>query len=207
MTPTQFYFPYFFNLDKFNKTLSSFGLSSYVTNNEKTKMPQDLIITEKKALSFLKSKTTLLTIPFGATLMVQNDKLNYWSSDYDTLDITQIQLSNLSSIPTTTNKKIDLQKFSLGHSKIDTGLDLNNFVTYVRKEDLKYDQDYYEKFVLVFIDKDDINILPFDWFNKTGGDYGYVWPATAQFDKERSKLYGHGMRMGDFVIDIDKASL
>ena len=207
MTPTQFYFPYFFNLDKFNKTLSSFGLSSYVTNNEKTKMPQDLIITEKKALSFFKSKTTLLTIPFGATLMVQNGKLNYWSTDYDTLDITQIQLAKLADTPIIVNRKIDLLKFSLGHNKFDTDLDLNSFVTYIRKENLKYDQEYYEKFVLVFINKDDINILPFDWFNKTGGDYGYVWPATAQFDKERSKLYGHGMRMGDFIIDIDKASL
>jgi hypothetical protein len=207
MTPTQFYFPYFFNLDKFNKTLSSFGLSSYVTNNEKTKMPQDLIITEKKALSFFKSKTTLLTIPFGATLMVQNNKLIYWSTDYDALDIKQVELSSLSNTPITTNKKIDLLKYSLGHNKADTEIDLNDFVTYVRKEDLKYDQDYYEKFVLVFINKDDINILPFDWFNKTGGDYGYVWPATAQFDKERNKLYGHGMRMGDFTIDIDKASL
>ncbi|MFN0081544.1 MAG: hypothetical protein ACKVOM_03425 [Ferruginibacter sp.] len=207
MTPTQFYFPYFFNLDKFNKTLSSFGLSSYVTNNEKTKMPQDLIITEKKALSFFKSKTTLLTIPFGATLMVQNDKLNYWSTGYDTLDITQIQLAKLADTPIILTRKIDLLKFSLGHNKFDTDLDLNSFVTYIRKENLKYDQEYYEKFVLVFINKDDINILPFDWFNKTGGDYGYVWPATAQFDKERNKLYGHGMRMGDFIIDIDKASL
>ena len=170
-------------------------------------MPQDLIIIEKKAFSFLKSKKTLLTIPFGATLMVQNDKLIYWSTDYDTLNITQVELPSLSNTPITTNKKIDLLKYSLGHNKADTGLDLNDFVTYVRKEDLKYDQDYYEKFVLVFINKDDINILPFDWFNKTGGDYGYVWPATAQFDKERNKLYGHGMRMGDFTVDIDKASL
>jgi hypothetical protein len=207
MTPTQFYFPYFFNLEKFNKTLSSFGLSSYVTNNEKTKMPQDLIITEKKALSFFKSKTTLVTIPFGATLMIQNDKLNYWSTGYDTLYITQIQLAKLADTPIILTRKIDLLKFSLGHNKFDTDLDLNSFVTYIRKENLKYDQEYYEKFVFVFINKDDINILPFEWFNKTGGDYGYVWPATAQFDKERNKLYGHGMRMGDFIIDIDKASL
>ena len=106
MTPTQFYFPYFFHLDKFNKTLSSFDLSSYVTNDEKTKMPQDLIIIEKKPFSFLKSKNTLLTIPFGATLMVQNDKLIYWSTDYGTLDITQVELSSLSNTPITTNKKL-----------------------------------------------------------------------------------------------------
>jgi hypothetical protein len=207
MTPTQFYFPYFFNLDKFNKTLSSFSLSSYVTNDEKTKMPQDLVITEKTSLSFFKSKSSLLTIPFGATLMVQNGKLNYWSTSYDMLNVTQIQLADLAKTPIMMNREIDLLKFSLGHNKFDTDLDLNNFVTYIRKQNLSYDQEYYEKFVIVFINKDDINILPFDWFNKTGGDYGYVWPATAQFDKERNKVYGHGMRMGDFTIDIDKASL
>ena len=104
-------------------------------------MPQDLIITEKKALSFFKSKTTLLTIPFGATLMVQNGKLNYWSTDYDTLDITQIQLAKLADTPIIVNRKIDLLKFSLGHNKFDTDLDLNSFVTYIRKENLKYDQE------------------------------------------------------------------
>jgi hypothetical protein len=47
MTPAQFYFPYFFNLGKFNKALSPLGLSSYVINKDKTKMPEDLIITER----------------------------------------------------------------------------------------------------------------------------------------------------------------
>ena len=169
-------------------------------------MPEDLII-QKTDFGSLKSSISFLTIPFGATLMVQEDKLNYWSTDYDTLDISQIQLSNLSEPSIIINKEINLLNFSLGHNKINTGLDLNDFVTYVRKESLKYDQAYYEKFVLVFINNDDITILPFDWFNKTGGDYGYVWPATAQFDKERNKLYGHGMRMGDFTVDIDMENL
>ena len=204
MTPTQLYFPYFFTLDKFNKALSPFGLSSHLTYDDKTKMPNDLVITKK---SLFKSMPTLLTMPFGATLMVHNDNLLYWSTDYDTLDIKQIQLSNLTDTIQTKNQKINLLQFSLGHNKFDTDLDLNDFVTYIRKEDLKYDQDYYEKFVLVFINKGDINIVPFDWFNKSGGDYGYVWPATAQLDKEKGKLYGHGMRMGDFKVDIDKASL
>jgi hypothetical protein len=34
-----------------------------------------------------------------------------------------------------------------------------------------------------------------------------MWPATAQFDNERNKLHGCGIRMGDFIIDIDQASL
>jgi hypothetical protein len=206
MTAAQFYFPYFFNPAKFNEALSPFDLSSYMTYNDKTKMPEDLIITEKGGFKFFKIKTPLLTIPFGATLMIQNDQLNYWSTGYDRLDITQIQLSNLAKAPIQKSKEIDLLKFSLGHNKFDIGLELNDFVTYVRKEDLKYDQDYYEKFVLIFINKDDIHIFPFDWFNKTGGDYGYVWPATAQFEKEGNKLHGQGMRMKNFTIDIDEAT-
>lgn len=96
-----------------------------------------------------------------------------------------------------------MRQFSLGQNRFDTHLDLDDFVTYVRKENLKYDQNYYEKFVLVFIAKGSITIIPFDWFNKSGGDYGYVWPATAQFEKEKNKLYGRGMRMSNFVIDIE----
>ena len=148
-----------------------------------------------------------MTIPFGATLMVNNDKLFYWSTEYDILNINQIQLTDLTDVNKLKNQKIDLRQFLLGHNKFDTDLEITDFVTYIRKEDLKYDQDYYEKFTLVFISRDDINIIPFDWFNKSGGDYGYVWPATAQFDKERNKLYGQGMRMADFTIDIEKASL
>ena len=204
MTPTQFYFPYFFNLDKFNKSLSSFGLSAHLTYDERTKMPNNLLINKK---SFFKSTPTLLSIPFGATLMVNNDKLFYWSTEYDILNINQIQLTDLTDVNKLKNQKIDLRQFLLGHNKFDTDLEITDFVTYIRKEDLKYDQDYYEKFALVFISRNDINIIPFDWFNKSGGDYGYVWPATAQFDKERNKLYGQGMRMADFTINIEKASL
>ncbi len=204
MTPSQFYFPYFFTLDKFNKAISPFGLSSHITFNDKTEIIDSLVITKK---DLFKSMPTLLEIPFGATIMVQNNILTYWSTDYDILNISQFGLSNLSDTIQIKNQKVSLLQFSLGHNKLDTDLDLVDFVTYIRKEDLKYDQDYYEKFVLVFINKGDINIIPFESFNKSGGDYGYVWPATAQLDKEKGKLYGQGMRMGDFEIDIDKAFL
>ena len=203
MTPIQFYFPYFFILNKFNKALSAFNLSSYLMYDEKTKMANEIVITEKHPLLFFKSKAKLLTIPFGATLMFQNKNLFYWSTDYDTLEITQIDLSTLIETPITTKQKINLVKFSFGHNKFETKLELVDFVTYTRKDDLKYNQDYYESFVIVIISKDDINIVPFDWFNKTRGDYGYVWPATAQFDKEKGKLYGCGMRIADFTVDID----
>jgi hypothetical protein len=78
-------------------------------------------------------------------------------------------------------------------------------VTFVRKEDLTYHQEYFERFAIVIINTSDINIIPFDWFNKTGGDYGYVWPATARMEKNR--LYGQGMRMANFSLELDKACL
>lgn len=201
MTPTQHYFPYFFNLDTFNKELKVFGLSSFVTYNSKTQMPDTLSLIKRD------SKAALLTIPFGATLMVQNDKLFYWDTDYDEIDIKQITLLNLIENAIFKNLKVDLLQFSFGQNKIDTELDLIDFVTYVRKKDLKYDQDYYDQFVIVLINKTEINIIPFDWFNKKGGDYGYVWPATAKLDKSKCKLYGQGMRMSDFTIDLGKACL
>ena len=170
-------------------------------------MPKELVLTKKSVFNFLKPKSPLLTIPFGATLMIQNDNLFYWLTKYDKIDITRIGLKNLLDCVISESLSIDLLQYSIGHNKFDNRLDLIDFVTYVRKDDLKYDQDYYEKFILVFINKDDINLIPFDWFNKSGGDYGYVWPAIAKFDKENFKLYGQGMRMSDFEIEIEKASL
>jgi hypothetical protein len=199
MTPFQHFFPYFFDLDKFNKELKPLQLYSYVTSESKTKMPESLVLSKHG------SKDVLLSISFGTTLMVQGDKLLFWQSDYDLLDISVIQLINISQQPNQLNRKIDLLKFKLGHNQIDHYLNLCDFVTFVRKEDLKYEQDYYEKFVIVIINNDDINIIPFDWFNKTGGDYGYVWPATARLDK--GKLYGQGMRMNDFTVELDDPSV
>lgn len=198
MTPTQYYFPYFLHLDHFNKELKLFDLSSHVNYDPKTQQADALSITNHS------SKDTLLTIPFGATLMVQGHKLFYWKTDYDLIDITQV---NLDKLKVQLNWKIDLQQFNLGHNKIDSHLDMKDLVTFVRKEDLKYDQEYYEKFVIVVINKADIDIIPFDWFNKTGGDYGYVWPATAKLDTKEMKLYGQGMRMSEFVVDLAKACL
>jgi hypothetical protein len=200
MTEPQHYFPYFFNIDTFNKDLKSFGLSSYVTYNRKTQLPDDLLISRHG------SKEALLTIPFGATIMVQEDILFYWKTDYDLIDITQANLNHIDS-GNFLNSKIDLTSFSVGHNSVNINLDLQNIVTFVRKEDLKYQQDYYEKFAIVIINNDDINIIPFDWFNKTGGDYGYVWPAIVRLDTSKCTLYGQGMRMDEFKVQLDKRCL
>jgi hypothetical protein len=199
MTPTQYFFPYFFTLQAFNKELSSFNLASSVTYDKKSQMPESLLLTEQR------STDVLLTVPFGATLMFESDKLFYWKTDTNLIDIVQVELSTLIEDPEVRNTKIDLSKFELGSSNIRTYLDVNQLVTYTRKDSLTYNQDYYENFVIVIIERERINLIPFDWFNKTGGDYGYVWPATARLDEVR--LYGQGMRMANFTVELDKACL
>ena len=185
MTPIQFYFPYFFKIDTFNKELKPFGLSSYITYHSKTQMPDSLIITKHQLFGLIGSKPVLLTIPFGVTLMIQSDKLFYWKADYDIIDITQTKLDSLDNPTKQISRTINLEKINIGHNNIHTDLELIDFVTFVRKKDLTYKQDYYEKFAIVIINKDNINIIPFDWFNEKGGDYGYVWPATARLDKKK----------------------
>jgi hypothetical protein len=199
MTPTQYYFPYFFHLDTFNKEVKEFGLTTSVTYNSKTEMPDTLLLSRKG------SNDVLLSIPFGTTLMVQADKLFYWKAGYDFLEIIQVQLTDLVNTTKHLNERIGLLKLKIGHNEFATNLDLRDLVTFVRKEDLTYQQDYYEKFAIVIINTSDINIVPFDWFNQIGGDYGYVWPAIARMDKNR--LYGQGMRMANFSVELDKAYL
>jgi hypothetical protein len=59
---------------------------------------------------------------------------------------------------------------------------------------------YYETFAIVVTENKSIDIIPFDWFNKTGGDYGYMWPATAQVNIQNRELESKGMRMADFKV-------
>jgi hypothetical protein len=175
--------------------------------DNKIKIPKELVVTKKRFLNFLKPKLPLLIIPFGTILIIQNNNLFYWTTDYDKINIKRINLKNIFDNVICDYQNIDLLQYSLGHNKFENKLELKDFIMYARKSDLIYDQEYYEQFTLVFINNNDINLIPFDWFNKSRGDYGYVWPAIATFDKEKSRLYGQGMRMSDFKIDIEKNSL
>ncbi|OLY93652.1 hypothetical protein SAMN05444008_114138 [Cnuella takakiae] len=195
MTATQYYFPYFFQLDTFNKELASFGLLSSVTYDEKAQMLESLLLKKQT------SKDPLLSIPFGATIMLERNKLFYWKTDTNLIDIVQVDLFSLNEEPELLNAKIDLSHLQLGKNHVKSYLDVGLLVTYVRKENLTYNKDYFENFVIVIIEQEQINLIPFDWFNKTGGDYGYVWPALARLDT--GKLYGQGMRMANFTVDLD----
>jgi hypothetical protein len=198
MTPIQYYFPYFFSSEAFNKALAPFGLFSQINYSDKTKMTESLALKEPN------SKDILLTIPFDATLMIERSKLFYWNTDTNLIDITQFNLLDIGESELI-NTKVDLSQLQLGKNSVKTCLDVDNLVTYTRMNSLSYPQDYYENFVIAIIQREQIILIPFDWFNKTGGDFGYVWPATAQLEK--GKLYGQGMRMANFKVELSKEYL
>ena len=182
MTSQQYYFPYFFDLTIFNDSLMTFGLFAKQTINSKTQLPDRLDIFQ------IETNNSVLTIPFGVTLTISNDAIIYWTMEYDTIDLTKFNLNLPGDIQGTKTERLDLRQFSLGQNKFKSSLDINELVLFARKTELKYNQDYYEKFVIVVIDLDKIEITPFDWFNKTGGDFGYVWPAVARYDRKNRKL-------------------
>jgi len=142
-----------------------------------------------------------LTVEYFFCLMIDlNNNLIIWHTDEDELFI-----SKLSLIERQVNRldfKIDLHKYEIGKYELEENYNLSYFITYVRKGNIKYDLDYYERFAIVIIEKETMNIIPFDWFNKSGGDYGYVWPAVAQLNVDKYELIGKGMRMADFKIQL-----
>ena len=194
-TARQYYFPYFFNQYKFNKELARFKLSSEVIFNSKTEMPSELIITGAgKKVEF----------KFGSRLMIDGSHLIIWRTEEDLLTVSKISLSKLDFVNDNV-LDIHLKELKLGKNEIINDLSLQNFVTFERMDGLKYELDFYESFVIVIINGNEVELVPFDWFNKTGGDYGYVWPAIAQLDIARNELKGSGMRMGDFRIKLNES--
>jgi hypothetical protein len=146
-----------------------------------------------------------MEIPFGMTVMIQQNDLLFWKTDYNSIDIFKINLENLEDGYDQLHDTIPINISSNNYGFTPT-IELTDFVTYVRMDELKYEMEYYEKFAIVIIDKLHIQVIPFDSFNKTGGDYGYVWPALAQLDLSALKIHGVGMRMSNFIVDLSNRS-
>lgn len=123
-----------------------------------------------------------------------------WKTEEDLIRLSKISLNN--GLIKKVDFNINLADFQLGKNQLSVDYGLTNFVTFVRKKDIKYNLDYFETFVILMIDQININIIPFDWFNTTGGDYGYVWPAVAQINLKNFELTGKGMRMADFKVQL-----
>jgi hypothetical protein len=196
-SPTQYYFPYFFNTEEFNRHIKEFGLISEVVFKEKERFPEYLKI---------KSLTAELIVPFWTRLMIDsNQNIVIWESDNYMLNISIYSPYDLNKCVSAL--ELNINELAIGDHDLPTPCILTNFVTYIRKDNLKYSLDYYERFVLVIISNNRLTLIPLNWFNEKGGDYGYVWPATAQIDLTNNKLKGSGMRMADFEVDLYSPSI
>lgn len=208
MSPIQYFFPYFFNQEAFNTQLQQFGLSSYIIYNTDGSLKSVKVIKLGSFQAF-KKLIDYVEMPHWTIFMIQKNKLIYWTTDSNHLKITQVNLSDLNlrdtrplnaELEINTIDNLELAITNLGH--IPGEMVLEDFVTFVRMKEIQYEQDYCDNYGIVRISGTNVSITPFDWFNKKGADYGYVWPAVAQLDESGKKLFGRGMRMADFVVDL-----
>lgn len=194
LTNRQYYFPYFFDEYDFKKSISAIGLTCEIDFSSKTNMAERLR---------LLNNGQSLNLEFGTRIMVDNHFLTTWKTNTDIIDITIFPIVK-HRLDFNTRKifQIDISKLVLGKNQTTEDYELTNFVSYLRKSDLKYSLPFSEHFVIIIINKNNVELIPFDWFNKTGGDYGYVWPAIAQLDIKNNRIIGKGMRMNDFTVDL-----
>ncbi|MFT5858001.1 MAG: hypothetical protein ACI865_000085 [Flavobacteriaceae bacterium] len=100
--------------------------------------------------------------------------------------------------------EFEISKLRIGVTIIENDLALESFVTYVRSEKIKYAMGFYETFGVLIINGNNIELRPFDEFNESNPDYGYVWPAVAQIDVKNNFLIGGGKRMTSFKYELRK---
>jgi len=197
ITPTQYCFPYFFDELEFKGNIEQFGLQYKLSFDEEKGGYLPLILFNHQDFNLSINYFTYLMFDLNRNLMI-------WNTEEDMINISKMSIND--GLVNKTDFKINLKDLPAGKNKLNADYGLSNFVTYVRKSDIKYELDCYENFAIVIIDNGSINIIPFDWFNKTGGDYGYVWPATAKLNLRSFELAGKGMRIGDFKIQLHNQS-
>jgi hypothetical protein len=193
-TPIQYCFPYFFDESEFKRNIQQFGLYYKLSINEEKGIYNPLTLFDDHNFNLSINYFTYLMFDLTGNLII-------WNAEEDMINGSKINFND--GVVNKVDFKISLKDLPMGKSELNAAYDLSNFVTYVRKSDIKYELEYFENFAIVVIDHASINIIPFDWFNKTGGDYGYVWPAIAHLNLRSFELTGKGMRMGDFKIQLN----
>jgi len=144
----------------------------------------------------------LIEIGFREFMMIRDNRFYAWQKYTDGLEIRQFLLDQEDVQASLLMEFVDTLEPPVGRHTRPTILTYEYFVTFIRKENLLRNQDFHEQYVIVLLHGEQLFILPFDSFNETGGDPLYRWPALALLDVEAGKLYGHGMRMGDFMVPL-----
>ncbi len=202
MTPIQYHFPYFIEPGNLNADLAPLQWIARIEIPQ-SKNESEILVLEPIGIKDETGKPgPPLRFDFGTFLMVQGHTLFAWSRYEDGLLIRQYDLREENPGSSMAEDFIDIMTTDTGKHQRPTRMAYHHFVTFIRKPNLIVKEDYHEQYVIVLLHEDVVNIIPFDNFNETGGDPLYMWPALATLDPDTGKLYGHGMRMGSFTVQL-----
>lgn len=201
LTPMQYHYPHFLDIARLNADLRPWHVQAVVQNSE-TPDSEHLAIKHRDPLSGDLATKPFLVFGPGTFLMVQASRLYAWQKYTNGLLIRQYALDQ-ENIPASLQEDfIDIEKVAPGIHQRKPAVHFDHFVTFIRKPNLVTQEDWYEKYVIVHLHQDRIQIVPLDMLNETGGDPMYVWPALASWSPTKGILYGHGMRMGSFEVSM-----
>jgi hypothetical protein len=192
-------FPYFFDLKKIRLTWRDEKLTAETMNDPKLKM-----------WSYCYFEAN------GETIGV----INFWTNLFSTEhlrpiknlqeSIKQMKEKNLpflfdgdsSQIVVSINVKPGLNDFIFPEEYKE----IDELAFFSTKDELYLDQlpgIYWANYVLVILrpQKNEMEIIPLDWFYKSGDHFGYVWPARIARSKIDNRFYAQGIRMANFILD------
>jgi hypothetical protein len=202
MTPVQYHFPYFIELSKFNADLTPLEWKARIEIPQ-SKNESEILFVEPIVIKSKSGKVgSSIRFDFGTFLMVQDYLLYAWRRYEDGLLIRQYDLREEDPGVSLLEEFVDITATEPGRQAHSTRIGYHHFVTFIRKPNLIVREDYHERYVIVLLHEDNLTVIPFNSFNETGGDPLYMWPALATLDLDAGKLYGHGMRMGSFTVQL-----
>ena len=198
ITPYQHQYPHFLDLIKINEVLKPFSWHARI---EKDGEQEADVLCIRKVKSKDNDARAVIKLFAGTFLMIHPSWMYAWIRYKEGLLIRIYDLSSAESEPSC-EEFIDIESRKAGVHEIQPKGIYDHFVTFIRKHNLHTPEDWHEKYVIVHLHGQRLEILPFTTFNETGGDPMYQWPALASLNTATGMLYGHGMRMGSFEVKI-----
>ena len=201
MTPLQYHYPYFIQIERFNEDLLATGWKARIV--PPAGKHEEYLVIERQNIDPAQQSMHALRIDFRTFLMVSGQMLYAWIRYSDGLEIRQYHLDHEDVQSTMIIDFVEISPLVPGTQPRPTKMSYDHFVTFIRKPDLVTKEDYYEKYVIIYLHGQSVTMIPLDSFNETGGDPLYMWPALAVLDISKGQLHGVGMRMGSFTISLD----
>lgn len=202
MTPKQFHYPLFFNLQEVNGLLKPLGWQCFIREVASEQEPEKAVISKRDERHEVDSDPNEVILTSYTFLMIQSSRLFTWSKYEDGLLIRQFDLLASQIHTSLLEAFIPVGPLVVGQQKHSTVLTFDHFVTYIRIPNLPQPESHFEQYVVIHLHGGYITVIPMDEFNASGGDPMYVWPVLASYEPQSGILYGLGMRMGEFSMRL-----